>query len=60
VLVSSLGEQHQGIPVFDPIDDRKIADDSLTPGMQTLSAFFADERSIRRYLSAQYDLPEAG
>jgi len=60
VLVSSLGEQHQGIPVLILSDDRKIADDSLTPGSANGKRFFADERSIRRYLSAQYDLPEAG
>jgi hypothetical protein len=40
--------------------DRKIADEELTPKEAAGKRFFADERSIRRYLSAQYSLPEAG
>jgi hypothetical protein len=41
-------------------DDREIPDEELTPKQARNKRFFADERSIRRYLSAQYDLPEAG
>ena len=60
VLVDALGEAHQGIPVLILADGRKIPDEELTPKQANGKRFFADERSIRRYLSAQYHLPEAG
>jgi len=60
VLVSALGESHQGIPVLILSDDRKVTHDALTPNSANGKRFFSDERSIRQYLSAQYDLPEAG
>ena len=59
-LVETLGEEHQGIPVLILTDDREIAAEELTPKTAKGKRFFADERSIRRYLSAQYSLPEAG
>jgi hypothetical protein len=59
-LVESLGEEHQGIPVLILSEERVIADEELTPKTARGKRFFADERSIRRYLSAQYSLPEAG
>jgi hypothetical protein len=59
-LVSALGEEHQGIPVLILADDREIPDEELTPKQARNKRFFADERSIRRYLSARYNLPEAG
>jgi hypothetical protein len=59
-LVSTLGEGHQGIPVLILADDREIEDEELTPKLANGKRFFADERSIRRYLSAQHNLPEAG
>jgi hypothetical protein len=59
-LVKLLGEAHQGIPVLILADEREIADEELTPKESNGKRFFADERSIRRYLSAQHDLPEAG
>jgi Protein of unknown function (DUF3088) len=59
-LVAALGEQHQSIPVLILADGRKIVDEDLTPAEAKGKRFFADERSIRRYLSAQHDLPEAG
>jgi hypothetical protein len=59
-LVKTLGEENQGIPVLILADERKIADEGLTPKEAHGKRFFADERSIRRYLSAQYTLPEAG
>ena len=59
-LVSALGEEHQGIPVLILADGRKVADGDLLPREAKGRRFFADERSIRRYLSAQYELPEAG
>jgi hypothetical protein len=59
-LVKALGEEHQGIPVLILADDREIADEELTPKVAKGKRFFADERTIRRYLSAQHHLPEAG
>jgi hypothetical protein len=60
VLVSALGEEFQGIPVLILANESEIADEELTPQEANGKRFFADERSIRRYLSAQHDLPEAG
>jgi len=60
VLVSALGEEFQGIPVLILADESKLADEELTPKEANGKRFFADERSIRRYLSAQHNLPEAG
>ncbi len=59
-LVSALGEENQGIPVLILAEGRQIADEALEPKQARGRRFFSDERSIRRYLSAQYDLPEAG
>jgi len=59
-LVSALGEQFQGIPVLILAGEREIMDEELIPSEANGKRFFADERSIRRYLSAQYSLPEAG
>jgi hypothetical protein len=59
-LVETLGEEHQGIPVLILADEREITDEELTPKTAKGKRFLADERSIRRYLSAQYSLPEAG
>jgi hypothetical protein len=59
-LVEALGEENQGIPVLILANEREIADEELTPKEANGKRFFADERSIRRYLSAQYTLPEAG
>jgi Protein of unknown function (DUF3088) len=59
-LVEALGEENQGIPVLILAQERKIADEELTPREANGKRFFSDERSIRRYLSAQYSLPEAG
>jgi hypothetical protein len=59
-LVDTLGEENQGIPVLILADEREITDEDLTPKKANGKRFFADERSIRRYLSVQYSLPEAG
>ena len=59
-LVHALGDENQGIPVLILADKREIADDELTPKQAKGKRFFADERSIRRYLSTQHNLPEAG
>jgi len=59
-LVDLLGEENQGVPVLILADDREIADPDLQPKAVKGRRFYADEKSIRRYLSEQYDLPEAG
>jgi hypothetical protein len=59
-LVETLGQEHQGIPVLILAAGRRLADEDLTPKEANGKRFFADERTIRRYLSAQYSLPEAG
>ena len=59
-LVIALGEQFQGIPVLILADEREVTDEELTPSEANGKRFFADERSIRRYLSAQHSLPDAG
>ena len=58
--VDLLGEKNQGVPVLILADDREIADPDSQPQAAQGKRFYADERSIRRYLSEQYDLPEAG
>jgi hypothetical protein len=60
VLVSALGEGFQAIPVLILANESRLADEELTPKEANGKRFFADERSIRRYLSAQHNLPEAG
>jgi Protein of unknown function (DUF3088) len=59
-LVTALGEAHQGVPVLILAKDRKLKDAELSPSEAQGNRFFADEKTIRRYLSTQYDLPEAG
>jgi len=58
-LVAALGEQHQGLPVLILADTCKIKDSELEPESANGRSFFASERSIRHYLSTQYDLPLA-
>jgi hypothetical protein len=59
-LVEALGEEHQSVPVL-----------ILAPGSTVNKAmpeaknargkrFFNDEKSIRQYLSLQYNLPQSG
>jgi hypothetical protein len=59
-LVDTLGAENQGIPVLILANDREVADLDLVPKQAKGRRFFADEKSIRRYLSAQHHLPEAG
>src|SRR4051794_31083318 len=59
-LVDLLGEESQGVPVLILAGDREIADPDLQLKTAKGRRFYADERSIRRYLSEQYGLPEAG
>ncbi len=59
-LVSALGEEFQAIPVLILADEREVSDEELTPNEANGKRFFADQRNIRRYLSAQHSLPDAG
>jgi hypothetical protein len=59
-LVEALGADHQAVPVLILAPHRKIPADSPLPQTANGKRFFVDERAIRRYLSSQYDLPEAG
>ena len=58
-LVNALGDQNQSVPVLILAADRKVRDKELEPGHANGKWFFADESSIRHYLSTQYDLPRA-
>jgi hypothetical protein len=59
-LVSLLGEAHQSLPVLVLAAGRRVEDASLEPLSATGRLFFSDEKAIRRYLSSQYSLPQAG
>jgi len=59
-LIKLLGEANQSIPVLVLAAGRRIIDTTLEPRQANGRMFFADERSIRQYLSAQYDLAQAG
>jgi hypothetical protein len=59
-LVRLLGDANQSIPVLVLADRREIKDTALQPREASKRKFFADERSIRQYLSTQYGLPQAG
>jgi hypothetical protein len=58
-LVAALGEQHQSLPVLILADERRVKDAALEPQSANGRSFFANERSIRHYLSTQHDLPLA-
>jgi hypothetical protein len=58
-LVSLLGEHHQSLPVLVLAEGRKVKDKNMKPVTIEGHRVFADERSIRSYLSAQYDFPQA-
>jgi hypothetical protein len=58
-LVEALGEQNQSLPVLILGKDRKLNDPELEPRHANGARFFTQEKDIRRYLSAQYNLPEA-
>lgn len=59
-LVERLGEQNQSVPVLILGGEVAIKDGGIAPQVSNGSRFLADERVIRRYLSAQYDAPQAG
>jgi len=58
-LIAALGEENQSLPVLILAHNRKIKDAQLEPETAQGRWFFTNERSIRQYLSAQYDLPQA-
>lgn len=58
VLVEALGEAHQSLPVLILARERALKADAPAPTSANGQRFFADEASIRRYLSTQYDLPQ--
>ncbi len=58
-LVKALGEQHQSLPVLVLAGNRKPKETELEPNQANGKSFFTDEKSIRHYLSTQYDLPQA-
>ena len=59
-LVDQLGEDNQSVPVLVLAEGEAVKDAGIVPQTSGSTRFLADERLIRRYLSAQYDLPQAG
>ena len=59
-LVSLLGEDRQSVPVLIVRNSRPITDKGILPQQANGERFFDNERLIRRYLSAHYELPVAG
>ena len=59
-LVAALGEEHQSLPVLIVHPTRVLKDNAPAPSSAHGMQFFADEVSIRRYLSTQYELPQPG
>ena len=59
VLVDALGDQHQGLPVLILAADRNLSHAAPEPQSSGGKRFYANERQIRDYLSAQYDMAEA-
>ncbi len=58
-LVNALGESNQSLPVLILAAGRSLKDEELEPTRANGRLFFTDEKSIRHYLSTQYDLPTA-
>ena len=58
-LVQALGEQYQSLPVLILAANRKLKDEELLPNNANGKSVYADQSSIRHYLSTQYDLPQA-
>jgi hypothetical protein len=59
LLVQALGESNQSLPVLILAANRQLKDPELEPSHVNGTAFFTDEKSIRHYLSTQFDLPVA-
>jgi hypothetical protein len=58
-LIEALGESNQSLPVLILAADRQVKDQELEPSHAKGKVFFTDEKSIRHYLSTQYNLPLA-
>jgi Protein of unknown function (DUF3088) len=59
-LVGALGEAHQSAPVIILADQIEVQDAGVALREAHGRRFIADEKMIRRYLSSQYDQPQAG
>ena len=59
-LVSALGEDLQSVPVILLGDETQVADDGLIVRQAMGRRYIADEQLIRRYLSSQFGMPQAG
>ena len=59
-LVDALGEANQSVPVIILADGVEIADGGVAAQVANGRRFIADQKLIRRYLSAQYGQPVAG
>jgi hypothetical protein len=58
-LIEALGESNQSLPVLILAPERQLKDQELEPSQVNGKVFFTDEKSIRHYLSTQYNLPVA-
>jgi hypothetical protein len=59
-LVEALGEAYQAAPVIILAGGRELMDEGVDTQEANGHRFICHERTIRRYLSTQYDLPIAG
>ncbi len=59
-LVAALGENGQSVPVLILARETVLKDQGIAPEVAKGNRYIADEKTIRRYLSAQYDQPLAG
>jgi hypothetical protein len=59
-LFDLLGEDNQGIPVLILAEGTAVTDPTLEPFTANGHRFFNDQALIRRYLSSQFGLPQAG
>ncbi len=59
-LVDALGEAHQSAPVIVLSDGAEISDPAVEVKQASGRRFISDQAMIRRYLSTQYNQPQAG
>lgn len=59
-LVEALGDEYQSVPVLILAAGRVLGNQIPEPKRVQGRSFFNDEKSIRQYLSLQYDLPAPG
>lgn len=59
-LVEALGEANQSVPMLILAQGAEPKDDGVQPQRVGDRLFIADEKTIRRYLSTQYNQPIAG